>query len=59
MLLCGVFRMKSISYCDNDCGRELIGDNYYTITNLKHSIATENEGGSAVLCPKCYVECLG
>ena len=40
-------------FCD-DCGEELIGDNYYPITNLKHSITTENEDGSAVLCPKCY-----
>jgi hypothetical protein len=40
-------------WCDNDCGRELIGNNYYTIRNLKHSIATENKGSSAVLCPDC------
>ena len=42
-------------WCDNDCGEELIGDNYYPITHLKHNIATENKGGSAVLCPNCYV----
>jgi len=43
-------------WCDNDCGEELIGDNYYTITHLKHGIATEAKGGSAVLCPNCYAD---
>ena len=43
-------------WCDNDCGEELIDTNYYPITHLKHGIATENKGGSAVLCPSCYLD---
>ena len=42
-------------WCDN-CGEELICANYYPITHLKHGIATEAKGGSAVLCPNCYVD---
>ena len=41
-------------WCD-DCAEELIGAHYYPITHLKHDIDSENKGGSAVLCPNCYV----
>ena len=46
--------MKEKQWCDN-CAEELIGANYYPITHLKHDIDSENKGGSAVLCPNCYV----
>tara|TARA_R110002020_G_scaffold27736_2_gene89286 strand:- start:582 stop:752 length:171 start_codon:yes stop_codon:yes gene_type:complete len=44
-----------MAYCD-DCGEVLTHHSQYPISHLKHNIATENEGGSAVLCSNCLPE---
>jgi hypothetical protein len=43
-----------MSYCDNDCGRELLAKDEYWVGTLLIPVATANQGESAVLCEPCY-----
>ena len=46
-----------MEYCDN-CGESLPDKNdRIVVGELPCDIASENKGGSAVLCEPCYKEC--
>lgn len=43
---------KDKTYCD-DCGEEIKGKDFVSISHLPFSIASANEGESAILCKEC------
>ncbi len=46
--------MKNTGYCDH-CGVEIPTGDACAIASLPVDIASENAGGSAVVCADCYV----
>lgn len=45
--------MNESAYCDN-CGEDVIGQEYCIIENLPVAIESANVGESATLCEPCY-----
>ena len=43
---------KEVEYCD-DCGEPLKGEKFVVFSELPFSVASANEGESAIVCPKC------
>lgn len=46
--------MRDQLYCD-DCGDSIPEGRSYAIHHLPVDITSENAGGSATLCEKCYI----